>query len=141
MNARGCLDRSAAARGAPSSWLPQLSVGTAEQSTQSPRLAFPIHEEKNADKYQRHRPHALGQPSAPIGQAELEPASPAGDEPEQGERSMGDLHEELSLDVVERVRMREEQRAPDSAEQRKHVGPAWALQTTRPHHPLEDPED
>src|SRR5204863_61549 len=76
-------------------------------------------------------------PAARRRQSHLEPPAPARERAEDPERRVGDLGEELLLQVEHRVRVRQQEPAAHRAQQREHVAarpprPHWPDRSSRP---------
>src|SRR5437899_7349595 len=113
---------------------------TSRTSRRWRRSALPVEEQQDADRGERAGPEPSGHPRLGRGQPELEPAAPADEHPEEAERRVRHLHQELFLEVQASVRMREEEAAADGAEERKDERRAPGAQATRADHPLEERE-
>src|SRR2546428_337859 len=113
---------------------------TSRTSRRWRRSALPVEEQQDADRGERAGPEPSGRPRLGRGQPELEPAAPADEHPEEAERRVRHLHQELFLEVQAGVRMREKEAAADGAEERKDERRAPGAQATRADHPLEERE-
>src|SRR5436309_2491136 len=113
---------------------------TSKTSRRWRRSALPIEEQQDADRGERAGPEPSGHPRLGRGQPELEPAAPADEHPEEAERRVRHLHQELFLEVQAGVRMREKEAAADGAEERKDERRVPGAQATRADHPLEERE-
>src|SRR5712691_7248751 len=113
---------------------------TSRTSRRWRRSALPVEEQQDADRGERAGPEPSGHPRLGRGQPELEPAAPADEHPEEAERRVRHLHQELFLEVQAGVRMREKEAAADGAEERKDERRAPGAQATRADHPLEERE-
>src|SRR2546422_3192328 len=113
---------------------------TSRTSRRWRRSALPIEEQQDADRGERAGPEPSGHPRLGRGQPELEPAAPADEHPEEAERRVRHLHQELFLEVQAGVRVREKEAAADGAEERKDERRAPGAQATRADHPLEERE-
>src|SRR5438552_1713268 len=82
-------------------------------------------------------------PSARVsaGQPQLEPARPPDEDPQDAERRVGDLEQELRLEVEARVRVGQQEPAAHRAQHRKDERSRRGAQPPRAHHPLEDAEE
>src|SRR5256886_6980629 len=105
------------------------------------RSALPVEEEQHARRRERAGPEPAGTARLGRGQPELEPAAAAHEHPDQAERSVRDLRQELLLEVQAGVRVREKEATTDGAEERKDERRSPGGEAPGAHHPLEGRED
>src|SRR6059036_54121 len=105
------------------------------------RSALPIEDQQDTDRGERAGPEPPGNPSLGRREPELEPSAPADEHPEEAERRVGHLRQELFLEPEARVRVRQEEAPADRADERKDERRLPGAQAPRADHPLEDRED
>src|SRR3990172_4879585 len=104
------------------------------------RLPLAVEEEQRADHGECDCPDAAGHAVVGGRQPELEPARPPDEDGQDAQRRVGDLDEELGLQVEERVRVGEEPPPAGGAQEGEDVGPPRGAEAPGAHRPLEGGE-